>query len=457
MELTQYQKDIIFFLIRHPYFASNIISINYKIPDEFLLKYSDCFTNKIIFNNSINLKLIGYVEPYCHRLSINDKYSRIPIEIYDNDGNSIHFPLKYLTKPIADKLIFDYKNEIMLFDRYPNKKWAFISEDIDLEMVYDFFEKYRNKINWDYLSEFDFSKLPFEFLDKYKDYFNWSKLAVNQSINFTEKYLIIFQNYIDWDTLSKYGNINFNSIEINDFSLNNMGHNQHFLNSSIDLLEKHVDIIDPESFSHFSKFVNDIDFVEKHINLVNWERLSYNEYFIYSEYFFDKYVDKIDFIALSKNKYFNWTLEFVEKYKNRLKWKLEKGEWQFNCINAGLSNNHKIPWTHEFIRKHQERFDFGCYIVEYEKDDDIDGNVMSSIMGLSQTNNGEWSLNMLIEFEDKWEYNYLSRNEKCYKEIFEPILNDEIVETVLKLIDKTDFERNNDIQAYLYENIVEQF
>jgi hypothetical protein len=55
-------------------------------------------------------------------------------------------------------------------------------------------------------------------------------------------------------------------------------------------------------------------------------------------------------------------------------------------------------------------------------------------LGLSDKEELQWSVDLLVEFRDKWNWNTLLQNKALYRKAFQPYLNDQVIRELMNEI-----------------------
>lgn len=198
------------------------------------------------------------------------------------------------------------------------------------------------------------------------------------------------------------------------------------------------------------------DLIEKHIDRWYWNYLSQNESLPWSIDLIEKFKDQWKWNYLSQNKSLPWSVEFIERFKDcwdwyylssntRLPWSIRlienfKDKWSWH----GLSTNEDIPWSvelierfkeywhwtsliqirniplpNEIINKHLDEIQFlGGQIKVLKRiynskhiylDDDASYSLCNEDFKL--INHEPWSIQLIEEYEEYWQWYGLSENE----------------------------------------------
>ncbi len=226
---------------------------------------------------------------------------------------------------------------------------------------------------------------------------------------------------------------------------------------------KRISALEAVSFLSKSQTIDD-DLIGSFVDHWHWYYLSGNKILSWSAELIDRYADRWDWSPISNNEALPWSHELIKRYKDRLPWKIfsarrflpwsldliecYKDHWNWEAISQGhglpwspelieryedrwdwwlLSWNESLPWSRELIERFRDRWDWGgagkVYRIAFRKalrerpfaglaklTEDSPGS-RSNMPGLSGNKSLPWSLELIKQCEDRWDWWWLSRNE----------------------------------------------
>lgn len=308
-----------------------------------------------------------------------------------------------------------------LLERYANKwSWKFLSDNAALPWTEELVEKYVNKWDWRFISKNEVLPWTKEFIAKNQNYFEWGVfirnhktikdfpgsqevsnfdygLSSNKALPWSEEFIQHYSHKICWEALSINEGVpwTLSFIKKNIRKLSNR-----LLQGNPSL--PWVEILSDKTFSllHYNWTCSYISWrtMEKYPdiypNAKTWDSIlikenygqcfptcSDNESLPWSEDLIEEYVGVWDWQLLSANSAIPWTTELAEKYLDNLFW-------------PTLLRNSNFPWTFDFLEKH-------------------------------------W--NSIEEYRIKY-FSYSVIPKIAYNKIFKPLLNDTLIDEILKEI-----------------------
>jgi hypothetical protein len=274
-----------------------------------------------------------------------------------------------------------------LIDKYIDK-WDFVqlAHNESIPWTFELFEKYLDESYFYYFGvQTNYNLISFEVIEKYGHLLDWSKISNNPKLPWIEKDLLNYwSKKIDWSIIA------FNS--------------------------------------YF--YVNDKDFhktiITKWSNPIRYDKLrwfSYNKHFPWSIEMIEKYKYGIVWRNLCSNEGIIWNSEMIEKYKFRIDW-------------SSLCSNERIIWNSEMIDMFERHVVWGGWQPGMLID--AGGNVLSPVggkdleFGLINNKSIPWSIDFLLKYEHKIEFEALENNEAVWDKAFKSYLNDEMIEIIMK-------------------------
>lgn len=133
---------------------------------------------------------------------------------------------------------------------------------------------------------------------------------------------------------------------------------------------------------------------------------------------------------ISSSEKLPWTIERIEHHKFELSWDI-------------LSCNNSLPWNERLIRQFEDRWYWGSkegdglglqfnFIIPWNASLLRDYRARLLSYPLSYNTEIEWNIDMLLEFEDWWDYDSLDSNSALWEKVFEGKIGD-VEELMLKL------------------------
>ena len=274
--------------------------------------------------------------------------------------------------------------------------------------------KFRDRINGVWLAQRTeiLNNYP-EILDDFKEKLWWEYISGNEYMNWSEKLIDQFIALWDWDVLSANEAVGWTSEMKEKYRdrFNNYYHEHHYLGMyanrrrrvEVDSHEEDknpVILYTPEEFEKVRKsspsgFMSldakvpwSDELIEKWAHEWNWDALSFNGDLPWSENLLERYSDKWNFGIVTNDPVY--------------------GELHV----CGLSSNPALPWSLRLLKKYESKWDWDV---------------------LSSSENLPWSLEILEAFDHKWNLDRLIWNENMWNTVFQPFLDDEIIDSVLTL------------------------
>ena len=269
-------------------------------------------------------------------------------------------------------------------------------------------------------------------IDKYEKKIFWGNLSCNEKVKFTPDLLEYPQWWAQVYNLKRNKSVNWDLDLIKRFD-NYEGRNNVYDEFSDffwsnELIELYGNRLNWDSFSSNENFPWSENFIYRYSSKLNWEILSQNKSIPWSEDFIYKYSSKFDWENLSLNESIPWTEDFVEKYKYKLNWKylscnpnlpwigdfIDKYMNDWNWKN--LSENEGLPWSKEFFLKYKNHLDL--HQMSRNKGIKWDEDFFSEFLTHKRVVWGwlsycslPWSLDLILKYQDKWDWDSLTRNE----------------------------------------------
>jgi hypothetical protein len=238
------------------------------------------------------------------------------------------------------------------------------------------------------------SSLPWsiEFIERYKDLWDWELLGQNDKVIGNPEIRKYFYSYL-YEYIEQYENL-CNSPN------NDEG------KSEADIIEQKLSKLDTYTEWRL-RSAEEIDRTEN----INWRRLSMNEVLPWSKELIEKYKDKWDWEGLTMNQSIPWTLELIKQFEDKIDWFVDRGEPVY-CVGT-LSGNMSVPWDAEILSTYRHRLN-------------------RSDVSIGQ--NAKWDINLLIQFEDFWDYDILVLNHLIWEKVFPEFDSEEQINELLDVV-----------------------
>ena len=345
----------------------------------------------------------------------------------------------------------------------------------NFEKKKQFLLKHENYYLWHISLSFKFTHQQ---LIKYKMILAWSAIEDNHSIDWNTDIIDDFKDiFFDKDYI-------FQDINLNKslpWSIDFINHYKDLWTWEL-LLQNDSELFTPEIIKYFAKqflpYAKDFPWIMNYINdtknesasemysyetdwdprtspiewqykseeeienaeFIDWKQLSHNEFLPWSTSLIEKYERKIRWFAISRNSSIPWSKALLEKYENRWDW-------------SALSANEGVHWTLELIKKYEYKFDWDA-----NKSDLINGKVIfhqnfsknsgieweSELLStyidkldgseISWSKFAKWDIDLLIQFEDFWDYQALATNKIVWDKVFSESINEETIISLLDII-----------------------
>lgn len=214
--------------------------------------------------------------------------------------------------PFTKEQILHYKL-LLNFDRYH------LMDNDQIEWDSELLDELNDQIDWSAIWKLNKINLDFDFFEKYKDRINFKSTQLSRNIEWSNKLLSKYGDCFDWSR-SLIMRTQLSTID-------NLRHFKDDLNW--DVVSERINI----------EFTDEV--LEEFSDKWNWTKLSLNKNLPLSTEFICRYLDKVDFASLSKNPK---CLEIIYKTSRSKKW-----NWNQVIINPGIRYNKE---SFEFIFPH---------------------------------------------------------------------------------------------------------
>ena len=276
----------------------------------------------------------------------------------------------------------------------------------------------------------NFFPIPLKTLYKYRLRWFWCDICSNQQIQWSEKLIEDHLFYLDWLWLSQNPKLPWTT----------------------DFICKYEDKWDWSLLSYYASLLTPYETIGNFYNKWDWTSLSENENIHWTDEVIDTYKEKWDRTSLSANLKLPWSYNLLDKYKEKWSWdSLYSNEgipWNDQLIGSfkdklnnmltesdddyydltdkqlekysisgelgGFSDTDEVLWTEEVIEKYKE------YWV-WEGVDSLSTNIFIP-----------WTLDLLVKYEDRLDWNVIFLNSKIWDDIGRYHLTESNVEHFIK-------------------------
>lgn len=478
------RKKIIELFLSYPDFFKRSISKNYPLNNVLIEKYQEIWNWSYLSSNK-GLYYDEYlIEKYAQKwdwaiLSWNEQlpWNNDFIEKYKNKWSWGALSSNSRIQLNAD-LILKYKDKwdwnymcvnksLNWFETLDNYSQNF---DFECKSVFSLFLygaelfpwseeiilKYYNRINWKKLSESKVLPWSEKLIDKFIDKWDWNLISCNNSIPWNSKLFDKYKESLNWKELSKNHYLPWSE----DFIDNNKDKFSWFSLSSNEaipwtkgLIDKYIQKWDWHQLSQNSSIPWSVEFIEEHKNKFDWTALSKNKSVINLKEAIEVFKDDWDWNQLSSNTGIFWTIYFISKYENKLsldffgtentasssardlaKSKNRTFEQIFNSTRDNFLNTPSVYATSPHFKKNRE-----VYFNSMAKHYDINFlQAISQQLEINQNSTYEefTAINPVYFFKPihfKTGLNFLG-NSEVWKKVFQPYVDDAMIEEVMKKI-----------------------
>lgn len=283
--------------------------------------------------------------------------------------------------------------------------------------------------------------------------------------------ILSYEKYLNEHTISLHNDLtillrNSNPEEL--YKLNSLNWKLISKNNKIEWSSKIIDkFIDKWNWSSLSRNETvpfDQELIDKFSERWDWDSFSYNDKFPWSFELVDKYEDKLDFdtmFSCAAIPAIPLNIKLIEKYKNI--WNVH--HWSsINYFNKfitwnevflfkeyflleALSSNENLIWTLELINQYEDKWNWSS---------------------LSANKNLPWSLELLEKYEQRWDWNNISNNQSIEwsaklierfddKLYFDTILNDNQINEGEYFHEDSNYGLSSNKNVCLSEKLIEKY
>lgn len=320
---------------------------------------------------------------------------------------------------------FEKKKQFLLshesfFLKELSKRFAFTKEQLI---------KYKSILNWSYIVYNENIKWSTAIIDEFKDEIFipddiYPEFNCNDSLPWSIEFIERYEDLWDWELLAQ-----------NIYVMGNPEIRNHFYNRLYPYIEDYQkscsdDFNNKRSFGQTlaDKVERDLDFITQHRELqfqyleeivnaksIDWFRLSQNTFLSWSAELIEKFIDKWDWSELSKNNSVPWDLELIKKFEHKIDWTVditdEDGGTTLN--GTSISANMSIEWDSTLL---------STFLHKLNKWD------------ISISECAKWDVDLLIQFNDFWEYGFLVKNKIVWSKVFSEFDAEEFTMPLLDIV-----------------------
>ena len=113
-----------------------------------------------------------------------------------------------MTEEAWKQLSNDFNWSETLLEKWQDKvDWNAISENIKIQWTIPMIQKFKNRIDWDKFSRYaETETLTENVIDAFKDKWNWSELSENSNLELTFEFLDKYADRLDWEKIISHWN-----------------------------------------------------------------------------------------------------------------------------------------------------------------------------------------------------------------------------------------------------------
>ena len=380
--LTNQQKQILSFFLRHPEYAYPLIMKKFRFSNAQLKKFDKVIDWKLISGNDSIVMDFDFLEKYREKLNWHmvSGVSRIPWteEMLDKFRDHLNWSTKI---PGPGGEIF---------------QWSFSSNGA-VRWTIPGIEKYRQFIDWEDFNNNCGYFWTEETIEKYDRSLLWKKFSPNPIMPYSREFI---EKHI-----AKTGKP-YHKLGIFCYP---------------ELIKKYADDLDWSILSYSVQPPWSRKFIEKWFNRLDKTKLALNSSAVSDLDTFEYLRRNLD--SYSKFLYFScnmgsfWTEELIDKYSDNWNW-------------IRLSSNISLPWSKKFFEKYIDKWHFGKYDyiskISSNEDDYFEP-------GLSCNWNTGWTIELIEKYEERWDIETVFDNEAVWHYAFEKEVNEELINLFLEI------------------------
>lgn len=328
-----------------------------------------CWSNEFIITFKDKLYWKSINEPQAIRYLTLNRLVDWNTELLNNINKEISFYwLSRNVENISPEILLNYA-----------EKWDWKEVSLNYQFKFEELAIFESYIDWDNLK----IKWDINILRKYKHKLNWKEICSSNSIVWTEGLLTEFDNFIDWEILSSSSNINWRLELIlcfeNKIKWDVLSENFNFP-WDLSLLKRFRDKVDWERICRNESIVWTEELLEEFVENVHWEIISLGNSIQLTPKLLENYHDKLNWESISKNTTIFWSEDLLSKFGYKLNW------WELGRLSS--------------IYDH---VDISLYTLRYCND-------LTCLMFYSELSNVKWSTELIVKYENYWDWERLSDN-----------------------------------------------
>lgn len=299
---------------------------------------------------------------------------------------------------LIEKYIDKWVWGVVLNDTYRyNSDVIGLSSNKSLPLSVELIEKFEEKWSWELLSQNEAIGWSKELIEKFIDKWVWGDfnkykynnrrhvggLSSNKSLPWNIDFIRNFEDNWSWYDLSRNTGIPW-SIEMIDAFWNKW---------EWGLIEysDHGIWMEIKGLSSNKALPWGIELLEEFKYSWEWKHVSQNESIVFTSELIDKFQRHWDWHYLSGNNSLSCDIKTIKKHENKWHWEL-------------LSNNISNIWSCRLIEMFIDKWTWGGFKWE-------DMGFRTEVIGLSSNTALPWSIELLLKFEKRWQWEHISENE----------------------------------------------
>ncbi len=262
-----------------------------------------------------------------------------------------------------------------------------------LDLIIEFEElltdKEENKFDWQFQTN-EGVEWSYDLIKYFHSKWEWEYLAQNSSFMSNKECCNLFQNELlqYFETIEKL-------IDTSNYFTDGAYAVLHNANRNVKEMLEHKEFQ--------IQTIQEIDKTEK----IDFKYLSQNEILPWSEELLDKYSEKWFWNCISSNQSIPWNLPLLKKYESKLLW-FKRTEYWLDCVSANLN----IKWDSELLKEFHKKI---------------------APVNVSVSHHTCWTIDLLWEFSQFWEYATLSHNVVIWEKVFNEFNSEKSINEIFDL------------------------
>ena len=303
--------------------------------------------------------------------------------------------------------------ELSFLLRHPKYAWAALSNYASFSSAQ--LHKYANNLHWLNVTfnrniniDEDFIQDYLQFIPFANQELSGGSIEFNERIAWSVELLNRYYSHWNWECLAQNQNVVTNPLILaafmNEFAPHYLEQNNGTESNAdpyVQRLRERLRMVNLE----LENTLTWEDFYTKPKKL--WKIVSSSEKLPWTIDRLEHHKFELSWDILSNNTSLPWSEQLIRRYEKRWYWGSNEGD------GLGLQFNFEIPWNASLLRDYSDR------ILSYP---------------LSYNTNVDWNIDMLIEFENWWDFENLDSNSALWEKVFEGKIGD--LEDLLWLLEK---------------------